>query len=59
VADCHYFEAWALQQRGAGGDHERAQALLADAIVSYRRLGMHRHVELAEDLSKPADQAVK
>jgi tetratricopeptide (TPR) repeat protein len=59
VADCDYFEAWALQQRGADGDHERAQALLADAILSYRRLGMPRHVALAEDLSKLAGQAVK
>jgi hypothetical protein len=44
------FYAQMLLERGAPGDRERARAMLEEAIVSYRKIGMPRHVEMAEGL---------
>lgn len=41
--------AWMLLARNAGGDRERARALLGEAARAYGELGMPRHVALAED----------
>jgi tetratricopeptide (TPR) repeat protein len=39
-----------LIERNAPGDHSRARQLLAEAIASYREIGMPKHVEMAQDL---------
>jgi class 3 adenylate cyclase/tetratricopeptide (TPR) repeat protein len=57
VANTDYWEAWALLRRGAEGDREHARELSAQAIQGYRRLGMPRHVVLAEELAERADEA--
>jgi hypothetical protein len=48
VADCNYFESWALFHHGS--DRERAAALRGAAIERYQALGMIRHVALAREL---------
>jgi tetratricopeptide (TPR) repeat protein len=42
--------AWMLLERNASGDREKARTLLTEAIEMYRRIGMPKHVELAEAL---------
>jgi len=39
-----------LIDRDDPGDHEKARALLDEAIDGYRTLGMPRHLEMAEEL---------
>ncbi len=39
-----------LIDRDAPGDREKAHKLLAEAIESYRQIGMPKHLELAEKL---------
>ena len=39
-----------LVDRDAPGDHEKARQLLTEAIAMYRRIGMPKHVEMAEAL---------
>lgn len=39
-----------LIDRDAPGDHEKARELLTEAVAMYRRIGMPRHVEMAETL---------
>jgi len=39
-----------LIDRDAPGDHEKARELLTEAIAMYRRIGMPKHIEMAEAL---------
>jgi tetratricopeptide (TPR) repeat protein len=39
-----------LIDRGAPGDRDKAWRLLTEAIAMYRRMGMAKHVEMAEAL---------
>jgi tetratricopeptide (TPR) repeat protein len=39
-----------LIDRDAPGDHDKARELLTEAIAMYRRIGMPKHVEMAEAL---------
>jgi len=41
-----------LIERDAPGDRDKARELLNEAIPMYRRLGMPKHVEMAEALLK-------
>ena len=43
----------AFEDRGdhdAAGDHARARELLTEAIAMYMKIGMPKHVEMAEEL---------
>jgi len=40
--------AWMLAERQAPGDRQRAQTLLGEATEMYRRIGMPKHIEIAE-----------
>ncbi len=44
------FYARMLIERDGPGDPEKAKELLEEAIDGYREIGMHRHVELAQEL---------
>jgi hypothetical protein len=39
-----------LIDRAAPGDREKAQMLLREALESYQRIGMPRHVDLTQTL---------
>ena len=39
-----------LKDRAAAGDREKAQSLLGEALDSYARIGMLRHIELTQAL---------
>ena len=39
-----------LLDRNAPGDRETARQLLSEAIEMYRRIGMPKHVEMAETM---------
>lgn len=39
-----------LLERDAPGDREPARELLTEAIAMYRRIGMPKHIEIAEAL---------
>jgi hypothetical protein len=39
-----------LIDRVAPGDREKAQTLLSEALESYERIGMPRHVEMTQAL---------
>ena len=39
-----------LIDRAAPGDREKAQTLLREALESYQRIGMPRHVDLTQTL---------
>jgi len=39
-----------LLDRNAPGDREKARQLLEEAIVMYRKIGMPKHIEMAEAL---------
>jgi len=47
-ARCWY--ARMLLDRGTPGDRDKARELLTEAIAMYRRIGMPKHVEMAEAL---------
>jgi len=49
-ADIRRFHAMMLIARATPGDTERAQSLLAEAIVTYTQIGMPRHVEMTRTL---------
>ncbi len=49
-AEIRRFRAMMLIDRGAPGDREKARRLLSDALGSYRRIGMPRHIEIAQSL---------
>jgi class 3 adenylate cyclase/tetratricopeptide (TPR) repeat protein len=42
--------AWMLLDRERPGDREKARELLTEAIAMYRRIGMPKHIEIAEAL---------
>lgn len=49
------FHAMMLLDRGAAGDRKQAQTLLGDALASYTRIGMTRHIAMTQVL---IDQSV-
>jgi tetratricopeptide (TPR) repeat protein len=51
-AEIRRFHAMMLKDRGAPGDRGRAHTLLAQALESYQRIGMSRHIDLAQALLK-------
>ena len=46
-----------LLERNAPGDRDKARQLLTEAIEMYRRLGMPKHVEMAETMLREAASA--
>ena len=44
------FHAMMLLDRGAPGDRAKAQMLLGEALETYTRIGMPRHIEMAQAL---------
>ena len=42
--------AWMLLDRNAPGAHDKARTMLGEAVEMYQRIGMPRHVEMAEEL---------
>jgi len=42
--------AWMLLDRDAPGDRDKARTLLGEAIEMYRKIGMPKHVEIAEKM---------
>jgi hypothetical protein len=51
-AEVRRFHAMMLVDRAAPGDRERAQTLLREALETYTRIGMPRHVEMTQALAK-------
>ena len=49
--------AWMLLERNAPGDPEKARQLITEALEMYRRIGMPKHVELADALLAQAQGA--
>ncbi|MGD0117901.1 MAG: AAA family ATPase [Candidatus Binatus sp.] len=49
-AEIRRFHAMMLIDRAAPGDREKAQTLLSQALESYERIGMSRHVEMTQTL---------
>ena len=49
-AEIGRFHAMMLIDRAAPGDREKAQTLLREALESYQRIGMLRHVDLTQTL---------
>jgi tetratricopeptide (TPR) repeat protein len=49
-AEIRRFHAMMLLDRGAEGDRERARALLSDAVATYARIGMPRHVQIVQSM---------
>jgi len=49
-AEIRRFHAMMLIDRAAPGDREKAQTLLREALESYQRIGMPRHVDLTQTL---------
>jgi outer membrane protein assembly factor BamD (BamD/ComL family) len=43
-----------LIDRDAPGDRHKARELLTEAVAMYRKIGMPKHVEMAEDLLEEA-----
>jgi hypothetical protein len=39
-----------LMDRAASGDREKAQTLVSEALETYTRIGMPRHIEMARML---------
>jgi hypothetical protein len=44
------FHAMMLMDRAASGDREKAQTLVSEALETYTRIGMPRHIEMARML---------
>jgi hypothetical protein len=44
------FHGMMLMDRAAPGDREKAQMLLSEALESYERIGMPRHIEMTQTL---------
>jgi hypothetical protein len=56
-AEIRRFHAMMLIDRAAPGDLEKAQTLLSEALESYQRIGMPRHVEMTQALlARAADR---
>jgi hypothetical protein len=49
-AEIRRFHAMMLIDRAAPGDREKAQTLLREALESYTRIGMPRHIEMPQTL---------
>jgi tetratricopeptide (TPR) repeat protein len=49
-AEIRRFDAMMLMDRAARGDRQKAQTLLREALESYQRIGMPRHVDLTQTL---------
>jgi hypothetical protein len=49
-ADIRRFHAMMLIDRAAPGDREKAQTLASEALETYTRIGMPRHIEMARML---------
>jgi tetratricopeptide (TPR) repeat protein len=49
-AEIRRFQAMMLLDRAAPGDREEAWTLLSKALESYQRIGMPRHIEIAQTL---------
>jgi hypothetical protein len=49
-AEIHCFHAMMLIDRSARGNRERARGLLGEARETYGRIGMPRHIEIADAL---------
>jgi hypothetical protein len=47
-AEIRRFNAMMLTDRAVSGDREKAQTLLNQALQSYERIGMPRHIEIAK-----------
>ena len=47
-ADIRRFHAMTLLDRAAPGDREKAKTLLDEALLTYTRIGMPRHVEMTQ-----------
>ena len=50
AADINRFHAMMLIDRAAAGDRENAQTLLREALESYTKIGMPRHIEMIRTL---------
>ncbi len=48
--EIHRFHAMMLINRAGPGDREKARRLLSEALASYTRIGMPRHIEIAQAL---------
>jgi len=53
-AEIRRFHAMMLVARAAVGDREKAQTLLNEAVESYERIGMPRHIEITRTLMQRA-----
>ena len=51
-AEIHRFHAMMLRDRANRGDREKARTLLAEALETYTRIGMPRHIEMTQALAK-------
>ena len=49
-AEIRRFHAMMLLDRAASGDRENARTLVSEALDTYSRIGMRRHIELAQAL---------
>ena len=49
-AEIHRFHAMMLLDHPAPGDREKAHLLLGEALQTYKRIGMSRHIELTQVL---------
>jgi hypothetical protein len=49
-AEIRRFRAMMLVDRAAPGVHEKARTLLKEALETYERIGMPRHVEMTQAL---------
>ena len=49
-AEIRRFHGMMLMDRADPGDREKARALLTDALKSYTRIGMPRHIEMTQTL---------
>lgn len=48
--EIHCFHAMMLINRAGPGDREKARRLLSEALASYTRIGMPRHIEIIQTL---------
>ena len=51
-AEIRRFHAMMLRDRADPGDREKAQTLLSEALETYTRIGMPRHIEMTQALAK-------
>jgi len=48
--EIHRFHSMMLIDRAAPGDREKARTLLSEALESYQRIGMSRHIQMTQAL---------